>query len=84
VDSKGGENVTKHKLKQGNQLGLYQEKTNGSDEFILISDQKEKASTVNSPTPPQAPKAPTPIGQKPEGDYTSRKFRKDEKTGQRS
>lgn len=84
VDSKGGENVIKHKLSQGDKLGLYQEKSNGSDEFTLINNEEKKDFNVGSPTSPKAPKAPKQIGKKPEGDYVSRTYRKDEKTGQRS
>ena len=84
VDSKGGENVIKHKLSQGDKLGLYQEKSNSSDEFTLISNEEKKDFNVGSPTLPKAPKAPKQIGKKPEGDYVSRTYRKDENTGRRS
>jgi len=74
-------------------LGLYQEKANSPDELTIISNQQKQGSDISEPnsstlprTPkaPQKPKAPTPIGKKPEGDYVSRTFRKDEKSGQRS
>ena len=48
VDSKGGENVIKHKLSQGDKLGLYQEKSNAADEFTLINNEEKESSNIKS------------------------------------